>query len=329
MVAVKPIGRGRNSRVYHVTCDSGRRYAAKFYFRHPLDGRDRLAVEFSSLQFLHANGLRSVPQPIKADPEGGFAIYEYVDGDVVPSSTVTLVEIDGAVGFLAALRALRDQDGSRAFGSASEACFSVRAYVQSIERRLGRLPNGPGSTAAHTALRRFLDGAFVPSFQRIMRWVQASLERWAIAYDEELGQEEQTLSPSDFGFHNALRRGGQLVFLDFEYFGWDDPAKMGADVLLHPAMALDQDLKRRFVAGLRAHFGHRVAKRLEIVYPLCGLKWSLILLNEFVPQDSLRRDFAQTTPQDLRDVQMEQLAKARQMLSTVMQDYERFPYSRA
>ncbi len=35
------------------------------------------------------------------------------------------------------------------------------------------------------------------------------------------------VSPSDFGFHNALLDdGGAISFLDFEYSGRDDPAKL-------------------------------------------------------------------------------------------------------
>src|ERR1700680_1391707 len=43
-----------------------------------------------------------------------------------------------------------------------------------------------------------------------------------LAFDAELPQEWRSLVPSDFGFHNSLRRpDGSLAFLDFEYFGWD------------------------------------------------------------------------------------------------------------
>ena len=41
---------------------------------------------------------------------------------------------------------------------------------------------------------------------------------------------QRALSPSDFGLHNALRgQDGQLRFVDFEYFGWDDPVKLVSD----------------------------------------------------------------------------------------------------
>ena len=53
--------------------------------------------------------------------------------------------------------------------------------------------------------------------------------------------------PSDFGFHNSLRReDGSLAFVDFEYFGWDDPVKLTADILLHPGSPLAASQRRRF-----------------------------------------------------------------------------------
>ena len=97
----------------------------------------------------------------------------------------------------------------------------------------------------------------------------------------------RTLSPSDFGFHNAIRRaGGGLAFVDFEYFGWDDPAKTIADYLLHPAMALGDALKRRFADQVQAAFGELPGSpraRAWCIHGL-GLKWALILVNDFLPE---------------------------------------------
>ena len=48
-----------------------------------------------------------------------------------------------------------------------------------------------------------------------------------------LPKETRCLSPSDFGFHNALLEAtGKLRFVDFEYAGWDDPAKTGVRLFL-------------------------------------------------------------------------------------------------
>ena len=141
--------------------------------------------------------------------------------------------------------------------------------------------------------------------------------------ENEIDIQGRTLSPSDFGFHNAIRRDdGELIFLDFEYFGWDDPAKMISDFVLHPAMELSPSLKARFVANTAG--GNPVLmERLETVFPLFGLKWCLILLNLFLPQYRFRRGLDEPASARLFDGQLE---KARLMLSTVERGHESFPY---
>jgi thiamine kinase-like enzyme len=171
-------------------------------------------------------------------------------------------------------------------------------------------------------LREFLDAELIPAFGNIVRW-----SRPRISFEYELPISERTLSPSDFGFHNALRRdNGQSVFLDFEYFGWDDPAKTISDFLLHPAMSLSVELKRQFVTAMFSHFAEypQLVKRVEAIYPLYGIKWCLILLNEFLPEHRLRRQFAGADNPEI--LQMEQLAKARRMLQSIRGEYEQFPY---
>ena len=92
-------------------------------------------------------------------------------------------------------------------------------------------------------------------------------------------------------------------------------------------MSLTDDLRRYAVNQLLGRLGDdgRVAARLEVVYPLWGLKWCLIFLNEYIPQDRLRRVFALRTTCD-EEVCAEQLEKAREMLEHIMSTYEDFPY---
>ena len=42
------------------------------------------------------------------------------------------------------------------------------------------------------------------------------------------------ISASDFGLHNAIMTERGIVFFDFEFAGWDDPAKAIVDFLLQP-----------------------------------------------------------------------------------------------
>jgi thiamine kinase-like enzyme len=333
---IERIGGGRNSQVYrlngpevnhHQTNASG--YVAKLYFQHQSDQRNRLQTEFTALSFLWENGLRCIPQPIVADPGQGFAIYEYIEGHKLTPPKISRTEIEQAVQFLVRLKSLKDQPGSPALSQASEACFSIQAIVSNVEQRFERLRDLDLDGESYQALRMFLTQEFLPAFEEVVAWVQLNLQRVQVSFIALLPTSEKTLSPSDFGFHNALQRSdGQIVFLDFEYFGWDDPAKMITDFLLHPAVPPEESLKQHFTSAILSGFAEyeNLAKRVELVYPLFGLKWCLILLNEFVPADLLRRGFASANSLDRSELQLKQLAKAKHMLDRIRNSYEHFPY---
>jgi hypothetical protein len=193
-----------------------------------------------------------------------------------------------------------------------------------IEARLQRLRSQAPETLLDQAAAQFLTDEFVPAVLELRtRLADAKFEF-------ELSDAVQTLSPSDFGFHNALRRpSGNLAFLDFEFFGRDDPAKMIADFLLHPAQSLTEEFKRVFAKKILKIFGadSRLAARLEYVYPIVGLKWCMIMLNEFVPTDFARREFAARDAVNLSEKKSIQLAKTKAMLAKIMNENWRCPYT--
>jgi hypothetical protein len=309
---------GRNSRVYRVTVAPLRHYAFKTYFRHASDARARMRTEFDSLTFLWRNGVRQVPEPVAASDEHECAAYRWVEGEKIPAGAVTGELIETAGAFLGRLAKLKQRPGSDHLPAASEACFSGAALVDVLRRRLQPLldQSGPPELGA------FLTHDLSPALDAICQWSRARLGE---SFDGELRPEFRTLSPSDFGFHNALRVPGGVVFLDLEYFGWDDPAKMICDFLLHPAMALTPALKHGFATAMFREFPE-ARDRVKAFYPLFGLKWCLIMLNEFLPAHLLRRRFAGLHECDRAARQTEQLAKAAALLSTIRSQYNRFPY---
>jgi len=141
----------------------------------------------------------------------------------------------------------------------------------------------------------------------------------------------RSLSPSDFGIHNAIRRSTNAVaFVDFEYFGWDDPAKMICDFLWHPANEPISDLaKRRLAANMIDTFDDQpdLAGRVRLFYPICGLNWCLILLNEFLPDALSRRLQAQVTGHDdVFALRQKQLARSVARLEQIAKDPQACPY---
>lgn len=323
VLAAEPIGQGRNSRVFRIALAPGGdtdSVVLKFYRRDPGDGRDRLGVEFNALSFLWHNSVRVVPRPVMADRIRYCAVYEFIDGRSVSGSEVDPGDITASVAFLANLRRLRGADGTNALPAASEACFSIADVMTSVGGRLARLQAAPAGDEQARRLQAWLARDFAPAVAEIAQWIQASAARWGIATDSALPQTERTLSPSDFGFHNTVRRpDGTLAFVDFEYFGWDDPAKTMVDYLLHPGMALAERLKQQFAREFLAAFSdvRLLSERARLVYPLFGLKWCLIILNDFLP------DRQGTAPPDVRETQ---LAKAQQMVARITGTYAANPY---
>ncbi len=329
VASVEAIGGGRNSRVYRILTTRQQTYALKCYFPRG-DNRNCLSREFGALEFLRRSGVRNIPAPIAADETAGCAAYEFIDGVKVSAAALSEMDIAAAAAFLCRLKELATRPESAALPAAADACFSIAGTLQYLRARLSRLQAHPQAAAEEVEFRDLLSTEFMPAMEQFT----ASACR-DYSPEVELAPHERSLSPSDFGFHNALLRGGQeWVFLDFEYFGWDDPAKTISDFLLHPGMELSDTHRKWFVRGLRERFvaSAGFAERLRRVYPLYGLIWCLILLNEFLPEHLLRRQFAAATlgtgcpPRDRRVIQQEQLAKARRMLKRVYHEYETFPY---
>ena len=312
-----PIGAGGNSRIYRIETADGSHLALKWYFRDEQDNRDRLDVEFRALQFLSAHGIESVPRPVAANPTAGIGIYELIEGEPALAGAIGVGDIVAALAFAGQLRDLSREPDTDALPTASEACFCLRDVEANLEHRAACLGRASVDTDAERALRRFFDDELYPTMRATIERSADQLLRAGIAVDVALGTEFRTLSPSDFGFHNAIRRNGSLVFVDFEYFGWDDPAKLLCDFLLHPAMPLSEPLKKQVTRGVLRDFRHDpgLPVRVAAFYPLFALKWCLIVLNEFLPDQLRRRRFAAEPLANVHEVQMRQLGKARRMLA--------------
>lgn len=315
------VGAGRNSRVYKVCCGEAQ-YAAKFYFRPTADGRDRLRVEFSGLEFLWQRGVRSIAQPLRADTGRQVALYQFIRGDPVDASGASAGDVAQLIWFVQELKGIKADAEARALGPAAEAFFTVDGVLGNIRQRLARLESLQAQGPAYDALRRFLREQFAPALQVVG-------ERATEGAGGELAWEHRTLSPSDLGFHNSLRGAdGRLVFLDFEYFGWDDPAKTLSDCLLHPMMGLTAERKRQLAAGFDRIFGLDPAwrERVKGLYPLFALKWCMIMLNEFRPDQIERRRYVDRNAEGIHVIQMRQLESARALLECAMSEHGNFPY---
>jgi len=298
---LEPVRGGGNNRLFRAR-GTHRSFAVKVYPDDPLDARERYTREFDSLTFLWRQGERRIPEPVGLDEATGIGLFAWVDGNALTERR--LDDIDALTDFAARLREFCTADGAAHLAAAREAVFSEADLAAQIRTRLARL--------------RSLADPATPALHRLLADIQKAADDRGEPDATPLDAAMRTLSPSDFGFHNALRTPAGLVFLDFEYFGWDDPVKLVADVLWHPGMALEAPERQRFLD--RATDVYRVDRsfreRFERDAPVYGLRWALIILNEFIPAGWQRRIAAGETTE--RHIVLErQLAKAGAVLARV------------
>jgi hypothetical protein len=314
--SVTRLAGGANNVVARVDVE-GKPLLAKLYFTHARDPRDRLGTEFGVLEFLWRNGVRCVPEPLRMSREDNLGLYEFVAGTRVAPGQVTAADVTQLVELLAAMWRLRVEAGAEKLPPASEAAFTLNGYWANVERRLHRVRAALAGRPEVAPVSEFVERELVPLAAAVRRFLETKSVELGVGLDVELPLAQRTLSPADHGFHNVLRGAdGRLTFLDFEYAGWDDPAQTLANALLLPEVPLPPEHRAAFVGGLLARLDGAVGvrERLRLTYPMLALKWSLIMLNEFLPVAGERRSFAGANADARR---ASQLAKARRQLDVV------------
>jgi len=297
---------GKNNQVYRVDTEGGVPLVLKRYFSDPRDGRDRLSAEWNFLERAWQDGVRAIPQPLARDAGAQSGLYGFVVGRKLDAREVEPGHIDAAADFVLAINARRHTD----LPAASDACFSISDHLELVERRLLRLAaldhEAPHAAEAQhlvfTMLRPLWDGAR----ERALR------EAFALGLDlhRTLSEAERCLSPSDFGFHNALAADdGRLAFLDFEYAGRDDPAKLVVDFFCQPQVPVPPAYLDRFISRLA--LDEAAQARCRILLDVARIKWACLLLNEFLPVGAARRAFADASEREARCAAQLKKAKAK------------------
>lgn len=311
---------GRNNAVFKLSL-LGHDYVLKQYFRHPGDSRDRGATEYDFVSYAWQNNIRRVPCPLLFDNAVGIAAYEFIDGKKLQPTDVSGLSLNQANDFLAELNAahLERRNFTRV---ASEACFSLLEHLGCIESRVLRLVRHQFEGELAEQVADFVHRFVAPEWERIRANVEEQCRSNKFSLSETLSEAERLISPSDFGFHNAIQlSNGEIRFLDFEYAGWDDPAKTICDFFLQPAVPVPLSMFDDFLLGALGCTAvdiktHRL--KTQILFEPYKIKWCCIMLNEFMPVSKVRRDFSSSEHLNFERLQS-QLDKAKACLSKSLQ----------
>jgi hypothetical protein len=317
---LRSIGSGGNNKIWLIK-SIHKHYVVKQYFQHPDDLRNRLKADFEFSKYVHQMCPGMVPEPIAVNFDESLAIYEYVQGLPLLGKKVSLSEINEAANFFKLINPPARFKAGFFLGNASESCFSIGNHLSSIESRVNNLLSYQGNNKHDSRLDFFLI-ELRKYWDALKVKVEDQLTSMHLSIEDVIPREQYCISPSDFGFHNAiLNAEGKIIFLDFEYAGWDDPAKMVGDFFAQLAVPIPLQYFENFCQLAFSGFfeAELIVERAKLLLPVYQVKWCCIALNVVSPVNMARRKFANPNI-DERQLIINQLTKAEGILKKLKKD---------
>ena len=279
-ITIAELNSGGNNIVLKIII-SNNVYALKKYNTSKYDDRDRLKTEWDFLSLVKSiYSDCPIPSPYALNEEVGIAVYEFIDGSSINSENLTSSDIYESARFIRLLNTPKIQKLAINLSDASDAEFSIDGHIEFVKSKINGLFSIKDQEPASLNLLSNMQTAL----NNIQSGIISIAERNGFQTNLVLPIEERCLSPSDFGYHNTIKTmSGSLVFIDFEYAGWDDPAKLSADFFFQPKVPVPNKYYNEFLASCLSHldkdrFAFHV-KRANFLRPLFGLRWCCILLN--------------------------------------------------
>jgi hypothetical protein len=298
---------GRNSEVSLLSNQHGK-WILKRYYQNGAGTRDRLGTEFGFATFLQEIGVRGAPRPLGTDPVLGCGLYSYLPGK--RPITIAATHISQAAQFVRDINEHREAPHAHRLPKAADACVGWKDHLDLTDARIGQLSAATPTAGLELDAHAFVRDRLVPCWAELKAAILGKVASGTIAATGPTNFGGQILSPSDFGFHNSLEDEGQLSFVDFEYAGWDDPAKLICDFICQPELPVSDSQGSQFRQELIRDLpdAESISQRVEDLLPVHRLKWCCIMLNEFKMEDRRRRLHAGVEAEGLL---AQQLAKAK------------------
>ena len=312
--SIEQYKRTGNNRTYIIESGSIK-YFAKYFFRDKDDLRDRFNTEFSFVKYAEKTAPGFTPKILHTDPENCLIIYEFINGKPLVKNQISEYEVLQAATFLKQLNKKLSLNENVYLPPASEACFSINDHLMLILNRINQLANIPTDSIENLKALNLVQQINEIWNNETIR-IRRACKEDGIDMFKQIDSSEKIISPSDFGFHNCLIMDDhKVVFLDFEYAGWDDSAKLVGDFFGQIQIPVPDKFFDYFTDLIFKdfHSSIQLKKRAKILLNAFKLKWACIALNIFLPLHLNRRKFS-NPDLDVVLLKNEQLQKATNIL---------------
>ncbi|MBR4666652.1 MAG: phosphotransferase, partial [Lentisphaeria bacterium] len=252
----------------YIILTSGKTYFLKSFYPESAKTRKTFQRETDFLRYAGKIGLAGTARLLAEDPENYLMLTEYIGGERY-TSPVKEADIRSAAAWI------RELNGTEILPDLEQAADGCRC-------------NSDHFTGVRKRLKQFFD-LNLPALNPLLQHFDHELKTLESVCLPECRR--QIVSPSDFGFHNVLVQDNRLYFVDFEYAGLDDPAKLVCDFFCQPDFPITYSVMPRF-AETAFPDEENLQERIAALYSVHRIKWSCILMNSLLPERISARHFA-------------------------------------
>lgn len=271
---IKQLKGRKNSKIYKIEFKNNNYAIIKKYPDRFSDNRLRIEREIEALKVLNKYRFKNIPRIIAFDKEFNILIMEYING--YAPKKISIEDLNQSIKFIQKIKKININRLNYPF-YAVESCENFRNLISQINYKFKDLVRASNTS---TVLKKHLNNVLKKTMNNLFKTKKNS-KLYKFLY-KKYKNDNLILSPSDFGFHNTIK-SKKLYFIDFEYFGIDDPAKLVIDFILHPGMRLKTQLKKKWLRANLSLFSQNpyFKERLVFLIPFFAIRWALIVLNDF------------------------------------------------
>lgn len=253
----------------------------------------RYESETNFINFLKNKKIKNLPSILSSNPVSQENIFNYIDGKKVKK--IRKKDIQQCINFIRKINLNFPKKKNLYNQKATEACLSLKDHINTAEKRILMLSRFSKNHGLYKKAKFFVRNDLKKSLKKKVVNIYELFSKEEIS--RKLKPSELILSPSDFGFHNIIKKNNKLYFFDFEYAGLDDPVKLICDYICQPDYRLNKKQINFFYKKILKLFSNQnyIDKRFKAVIGIHRIKWCCIILSEMLNRQYLkRREFAKS-----------------------------------
>lgn len=276
---IRVIKDGINSCVFKFKAN-GRNLVAKSY-KH----KKKLRIKREKLfyKYLKKVNNKNVLNPILFSINKNLSVYPYIAGSKVKKINIDQIQVLSNF-----INQINNQKISNTLPLAIDGIKDRNYHLKLCENKINDLKAVKIDSLVKKDFSNFLNKKIIPKFEEIK--TNFNLNKSSFLSKMKLTKKEMIVSPSDFGFHNIIKKKNKLFFIDFEYAGLDDPVKLLCDFYCQPDQSINIQKKKLFLENLKLknYSISKLSLYTDFFLPFHKLKWCCIILNIFKDAKSLK-----------------------------------------